>query len=717
MSQIAPYDGDAALVYSGATQAQGHSTDAHDLERLVLALRKRWRLFLAIAGGFVLLVMIATILMPKSYTSTVRLLVGRPGSDIVPAGNGPDTALPVLNALVLQSGTQSAETLAELAQQHDLAAAVVNKLDLRTTPQELLDRISVKPVVNTGLLNLSVRWKTPEGSAQIANAFANAYTEQERNFVRSQAEAAIGYLSQELPDAQAQMRQTASRLAEFQSTHGYLDATAHAQTVVNRLETVDTKLDALSIDESEAKALLKSVDAQLAAASATIDSSKDVAQNPVSNDLRTKLADVETQLAEAEQKYTSAHPTVVSLRQQRAALLAQLAAQPSAIVSQTTVAPNPVYQSLEEEAATYRARIDGDDGQLRALKAERKAVQPAISALPDQAVQFSAVQEDAKRAANIYNALEQKYSDALIAKTTAISDVIVVQPANADDALKSPDWRINLAISLAVGLLLGLTVVYVLDFLDRRTTERDFAALLGLPVMARIPAFDSTNPRMLPWLQTMTVEAFLHLCVTLKLGNKKPVRTLALLSARRGDGKTTVAYNLAKSLATLQPGVLLIDADLRQPTLHEKAGCANGVGLSDVLERSVPLEKAVQRVSEGLDILTSRGSVANPVVLLQTTFEDLLAEARLKYSMVIVDAPALVAVSDAFLVAARVDASLFVVSADRTQEKDMKKVAAELALVGIDNVLGIVVNRDAPTVNDYSDYFAQMKSALPAGSA
>ena len=88
----------------------------------------------------------------------------------------------------------------------------------------------------------------------------------------------------------------------------------------------------------------------------------------MSTDLRTKLSDVETQLAEAEQKYTPAHPAVIALRQQRAALLAQIAAQPSAVVSQTTVAPNPLYQSLQSQAATYRARIEGDQGQLRGAR-------------------------------------------------------------------------------------------------------------------------------------------------------------------------------------------------------------------------------------------------------------------------------------------------------------------------------------------------------------
>ena len=579
MSQIAHYQG-AAGSLEAISPASAPS--AHDLGRLYHAVAKRWRLFLAVAGGFVLLVTIVTMLMPKTYTTTVRLLAGRQGTEVAPNGN--DTSLPVLNALVLQSGEQSAETLAELAQQHGIAQDVIGKLNLQTTPEALLQRVSVTPVVKTNLLDLKVGWKSSEDSARIANAFADAFVNQERDFVRSQATAAIAFLSGELPKAQAQAQKTASDLARFQAAHGYVDATVHQQDIVSRVASLDQRIDQLSVDSSEAAALLSSVSAQMAALPSTVDSAKEVARNPVSADLLAKLADVETQLVEAEDKYTPRHPAVIALRQQRDALKAQIAGQPSAVISQTTVARNPLYDTLSQQAATYRARIEGDRGQLRALKAERAAYRPAIRQGPQQAVQFGIVAEQAKRAANVYNALEQKYNDALVASSTAISDISIVQAANADDAVKRPRLVTNVAISVVMGLLLGLALVYALDLLDRRTADRDFAALLGLPVIARIPALDGdTEGRLTPWVASMQMEAFLQLCVTLGLRGKRPAKTLAILSARRGEGKSTIAYHFAKAMATLQPGILLIDADMRQPTLHEKAGCSNSVGLAEVL--------------------------------------------------------------------------------------------------------------------------------------
>ncbi len=675
-------------------------------------IRKRWRTFAGVTLAFVAIVGIATMLTPKSYTTSVRLMAGRPGTDAAPGG--PDTALPILNALVLQNGEQSAETFAQLAQQRDLAAKVITNLGLKTTPQDLLSRVSVKPTVNTSLLNLSISWKTADESARIANTFADTFVDQEREFVRSEAVAALAYLSKEIPRAEQHMRDTSNALAQFQSDHGYIDAQAHEADIVSRMSAIDQKTDQLNVDSNEARSLLVSVQSQMASMSPTVDNSKEVAANPVAANLQEKLAEVETQLSEAEQVYTPAHPAVISLKEQRKTLLSQIAALPSSVISRTTLGPNPIYQSLQQQAANYQARIQGDNGDLQALRAEKKAYRPTVRALPGQVMQYATLSEEAKRAQNIYDALAQKYSDALIAKTTALSDIFVVQPASADSAIRRPSLVLNLAIALVVGLLLSLGVVFVLELIEQRTDRESFEGRLGLPVIGRIPAFNTPNRRMLPWVQSMTVESFLHLCITLRLKNKRPLKTLAVVSACRGDGKSTVAYHLAKAMATLEPRVLLVDADLRRPSLHEKTDCPNTIGLGDVLSGTMPVQEAVQHASPSLDVLTAGAEVTNPVTLLQSHLSELLAKVQGDYTMVIVDAPPLGAVSDGLLIATQVDGAIFVVTSN-TDEKEARYAVSQLSSLGIDNVLGMVVNKDTLRVNDYSDYFATSSQPLAGG--
>lgn len=711
MGSLMPY-GVLAPAERGPSSAPPETEDA---SWFFAAVARRWRLFTAIVVGFTLLVAVVTKLTPKAYTTTVSLLAGNPTSQSNDANN---TTLPILNALVLQSGVQSAETFATLAQQEDVAASVARTMNLKVTPRGLLAAVSVTPTSNTAILNLSVSWSDPVMSAKVANAFANAFMWKERDFVRSQAVAAIGFLSTELPHAQSRMQQTATQLARFQASNGFVDANSHTQDVVSKATSIDGKIDALMLDSREAAALLNNASTQLASLPATINNAQQISVNPVLTDLQTKLEQVDLQLSQAQQQYTDRHPLVISLKKQRADLQAQIARQPAQIDSQNTLAPNPVYQSLQQQIVQYRQRIDGDNAQLSLLRRQRTAMVPLLSRLPEQSMRLATLQQQAKLASDVYNALQQKYNDATIAETTAISDISIVQPATADSAVVRPNLKTNVLAALIVGLLLATIAVFALEMLLRPIRENE-SKVFGLPVVARIPMFTTSNTRMLPWLQSMTLEAFLQLCVSLKLKNKRPLRTLAVTSPSRNDGKSTVAFNLAKAMSNLEPHVLLIDADLRRPTLHDLAMRSNKHGLSDVLQRQRALRDSVQPISGSLDLLAAGGSVDNPVGLIQSSaFEALMRDAAQTYDMVIVDTPALSCVTDGYVVTARTDASVLVISANTTAERETREILTQFAALGIDNLVGVVLNRDRKRVSDYSDYFAQRirNKALPGSS-
>lgn len=713
MGSITPYDSSNAPAVRAPGTGQ---TEYQEVSAFFGALARRWRLFCAIVAGFVLLVGAVTFFTPKFYTTTARVIAGNPASQGSESNN---TTLPILNALVLQSGVESAETFATLAQQEDVAASVARNMHLNVSPRALLGSLSVTPTSNTAILNLAVSWRDPDTSAKIANAFADAFMWKERDFVRSQATAAIGFLSTELPRAESRQQQTANDLARFQAANGFVDANSHTQDVVSKATGIESKIDQLALDSREATALLNNANVQLAGLPPTINNAQQISVNPVLTDLQTKLEQVDLQLSQAESQYTDRHPLVVSLKKQRADLVARIAREPAQIDSQNTLSPNPVYQSLQQQIVQYRQRIDGDNAQLGLLRRQRANMAPMLRQLPAQSMQLATLQQQAKLASDVYNALEQKYNDATIAQTTAISDISVVQRATADSAVVKPNMKLNLLAALLVGLLLGSISVFSLELLERPVRENSGAQVLGLPVLARIPMFATTNQRMLPWLQSMTLEAFLQLCVSLKLKNKGPMRTLAVTSPSRSDGKSTIAFNLAKAMSNLEPRVLLVDADLRKPSLHDLAGCSNKHGVTSILQSKIALSQAVQPLSATLDLLAAGPSLDNPVGYIQSpAFDELIREASDSYDMVIVDTPALACVTDGYLVTAKTDATVLVIAPNTTPERETHEVIARLAALGIDNLVGIVLNRDRKRVNDYSDYFARriQDRALPGSS-
>lgn len=710
MPEIIPFQPQALAPGGASTHG---ASELHEFGRFWSALARHHRLFLGIVLGFVALVGFITLVIPKQYTTTARLM---PGSAQGPQ-NSAGTELPILNALVLQNGDQSAETFAALAQQENIADAVVQSQQLPIDGHSLLQHVTVKPLVNTQILDLSVRWRTPEGSAQIANAFANAFIASERDFVRSQATAALGFLSTEMPQAQEQMRSAAADLASFQAANGFVDASTHTQDVVSQAGTLETQIDTLQVDSREATALLRNIRGQMGSMASTVVNAHQISVNPVLTDLRTKLADVELQLANARQQYTDQHPAVIALTKQRDDLQAQIANQPATVNNGDTYAPNPVYESLAQQAAQYESRIDGDSAKVSELRRERASLTPVLKKLPSQEMQIAALQQRAKLTADVYNALQQKYNDATIAKTTAISDITLVQPATAASAIKSPNLTINLAVALVVGLLIASIIVFLMDYLQRTVRDvSDVQMLMGLPVIASIPQFTSQNSRALPWLKSMTVESFLHLCISLRLSKKRALRTLAITSPSKGDGKSTVAFNLAKSMASIHPRILLVDADLRNPTLHRYAGCGNDAGLLQVLRGESALNDVVQEVVPQLDLLSTGGREINPLAVLQSAaFDDVVRDAQSAYSMIIIDTPALSCVPDGFAICAKTDGTAIVIAANTTNERLAQRVVMEMQALAIENIVGVVLNKDRQRLRDYSDYFATSfgSTALP----
>jgi polysaccharide biosynthesis transport protein len=675
----------------------------HELSHFVKALLNRRWVFLAVVAGFVVFVGLFTLFTPKSYTTTVRLMAGSAGAP----NTSENTTLPILNALILQSGDQSAETFATLAQQEGVAAIVVQREHLKTSPGELLSHVSVNPVTNTPILNLSVSWRDADTSARLANAFADAFMVREREIVQSQAVAAIGFLSDELPRAEARMQQASTALANYQAQNGFVDAGNHTQDVVSHASQLEAKMETTALDSHEARALLSNAQRQMATMPQTVNTAQQISVNPVLADLQSKLEAVDVQLKQAEAQYTDSHPLVVSLKKQHQILVAQIARQPSRINSENTLSPNPVYQALQQQAAQYKQRLDADAAQLDTLQRQRVKLTPVLQSLPKKSMELATLQQRAKLARDVYDALEQKYSDATIARTTALSDISVVQAANASAASVRPNIRINLLAALIVGIILASIVVIILDALEHRIRSGNSDnRILGLPLIARIPAFAPVSRSMLPWVQSMTVEAFLHLCVSLRLKQKHPLRTLAISSPCRGDGKSTVAFNLGKAMASLEPRVLLVDADMRRPTLHQLASCSNDTGLCDILSGRRSLSECVREIAPNLDLLASGCEPENPVSILRgASFDDLLKAASERYAMVIVDTPALSNVTDGLLVTARVDGTVLVVAENCTDEAEAKRVIGELSAIGINNVLGIVLNMDTKRVSDYSDYF------------
>ncbi len=671
---------------------------------------RRARPMLAIFCGFIAFVALLTLVLPKSYTTTVKLIAGNPGGTAqgIAPGEGPNSDLPVLNALLAGTGLQSPETYVELFQEFPVAQQVIAALKLDVSPRELLHQVDIKPVTNTPVIALSVTWNDPKVSAAIANAFGTAVVDRDRDLVTSQAESAIGFLSTQMPAAQREMSDAQTRLSAFEASHHIADITAQTQSTIAELATLDGKLGQTQADARQAQAALGSVRSELGSTSPTIQGGETMAMNPVVGQLQTQLAQVNVQLKTALEQYTDQHPAVIALKNQAAELRSEIARQQSTVVSNTNTVPNPLYEQLEQQAAQFSTQVASDTATVAALHDQEKSLQPILASLPSQTAALADLQRQAKSAQDVYSALEEKYNNAAIARDTALSGVTVTQPAMPQFAIVRPNLILNLLLGVALGAVLAVLGAFVLEYFDNTIKDgRDAEAELALPALGGVPLVRMRNgmPEV-PWVQTLTTEAFLQLVTSIKYATDATLETLVVTSPSQGDGKSTVALNVALAMSELDPRVLLIDADLRRPSLHLKLSTKNDRGLSDIIVGRSRFEDVVQGTRyASLDILASGTPTPNPIKLLESPrFDALLAEVKQRYRFVVIDGSALSVNVDSAIAARKADGTVIVLSASRTDMREARMALRRLQQVGVHNVLGFALNRVEPTREDYRPY-------------
>lgn len=695
------------------SQPESTQTDIGGLGRVFA---RRLRPMLAIFFGFVGLVLMLSLIMPKSYTTTVKLIAGNSGSSMNSGGSssgsntsaGPNSDIPALNALLILSGVQSAETYVELFQETPVAEQVISALRLDVSAHELLRHVVVKPVTNTSIIALAVTWGNPYASAQIANEFGNVVVDRERQLVASQANTAMGFLNAQLPVAQKTMTDAQTQLARYETQHHIADINSQTQTMIQSLATLDSKIGQVQADRQQAQAQLSSTQGQLARTGSTIRGGEEVAQNPVLGQLQTQLSQVDVQLQTALQQYTEKHPTVIALRNQEAQIKREIAQQQATIVANTNTVPNPLYQQLQQQAAQYSTQIASDSAQLIALHREERGLNPQLEGLPAEAQTLTNLQAQAQSAQNVYSALQQKYNNAAIARDTALSDVTITQPADARYAEIKPNLLLNLALGIVLGAILAVLGAFVIDYLDNTIKDdREVEEELALPSLGSIPLVKMRNgaPE-LPWVRTMSVEAFLQLVTSIKYASDTRLSTLVVTSPTQADGKSTIALNVALAMGELEPRVLLVDADLRRASLHMKLRMKNARGLSDILVGRSTFSEVVQSTRyPGLDILTSGTPAPNPIKLLGSgRMDDLLREAQERYRCVVIDGTALSVNVDSAVVARKADGTVLVLSANRTDVRAAKRALRRMQQVGVHNILGYVLNRVVPRKEDYQAY-------------
>ena len=276
----------------------------------------------------------------------------------------------------------------------------------------------------------------------------------------------------------------------------------------------------------------------------------------------------------------------------------------------------------------------------------------------------------------------------------------------------APKVPLVIGLTIAAALVTGLGLVFLFEYLDDTIRSKDdFDRYVGLPFLGfvpRITSADHANPDLAAESMpgSAVAEAFRAVRTSILFSRvDRPVRTLLVTSAGPGEGKTTVATNLATTFARRKGPVLLVDADLRKPRVAKALGLGPGPGLANVLVGAATLRDVVRPTSvAGLFAITSGPIPPNPAELLHgESLVEFLREAAESYECVVIDSPPLIAVSDARVLASRVDGLYLVISMGRTSRRLIQRAVESLTSIGFD-VDGAILNNMSGGDAQYADY-------------
>jgi uncharacterized protein involved in exopolysaccharide biosynthesis len=455
----------------------------HELSDLAGSIRRHYRLALAL---YVVLVAIgagAIMFLPRTYATSSQVLVKRPDTTLQ------STGYPQIDALLAWNRDTAIETYAALARQPAVAQRVIRQLGLKASVKDLLSRsVTVSPLTNSDIINIGVDWQSAPGSAAIANAFARAFIERQRVLAASQASEAGASLSVALNKAQADLSNADRALTLFESRHELADANTQTTSLLSAIGDVQSKERAVDDERVQAEGQLSSIVGQLSSLPQTVDASKTISSSPIADQIEQQLAQQRLQLSLLRRQFTEKYPDVIATQKQIASLQSELTQTPPTKVTSRNVELNPLNTALTSQAATLQSQIAGDFEQYKLLRSQESGLLGQLRRYPEDVSELSDLQRQAKAAESIYDALQNNYFNAVVAKSMAVSDVSLIQVADPSLATVRPPRLLALFTVIGIAFFATIGIIYLLDWYAVGSMSLIEAPGLYLPPQFEDPA-------------------------------------------------------------------------------------------------------------------------------------------------------------------------------------------------------------------------------------
>jgi len=675
---------------------------------LAVMLRRKRTLITAVAV-VVVATCLLTALSARVYEATATILVSEPAGK-VPGGRGGQDQLQLM---MTAWSAPDIETHATLLEGRSTAAATSAWLEEHGGPRlsapEVEHSIRASVVPRTRLIRVSARTSSSENARRLANAAVRAYAETNRSRAQGSAESASEYLGEQLVIAKGNVKSAEEALRDFRESTGTVAPDASAGELLARAASLTADIDKTRADRVQAAQRLREIRGQLAEQNKSIAASH-VRDNGVIKQLRAKLVELEGKRLLLESQYTGSFSAPVDqIDEQIRITTAQLNAEIQRVVrgkgGDLAMQQELVGQLIQGEAETAALRA-----REQQLEREVAATEEELKKIPARQIALARLQRQVDIAQGIHSDLLRRAQELEVGRVMAFGNTEIVELADAPLLPIKPNVPVNLSIGMLLGLAVGIGLVLLQEqFDDRVTDEAEVALFTEAPILGTVPSFEGTGPTAaLPSLTLREGAADAYSSLRVNLGFVTPGaggKIVLVTSAAPQEGKTTTAVNLAMVAAESGRRVVLLDSDLRNPSMHRVLGIGGGKGLSDLLAGQAGLPDVARRF-DGVSLsLIGAGTIPpNPTDLLDSQeMRSLVELLRKEADIVILDSPPLLLAADSLVLAGLSDVVLMVCEPGTSHGRALHRARLLLNQIGR-RISGVVLNKTAPGSSYYYPY-------------
>ncbi|PYJ58700.1 MAG: capsular biosynthesis protein [Verrucomicrobia bacterium] len=685
-------------------------------------IRIRKTVILAVFLLVVLTTTAVTFILPESWSSTVRIAVEKDVSDINPIGFAQNNS--AYDPFFIQTEFEkirSRKVLYKVIENLKLnerwGGRYNNNIPLKTpeTFDILQGKIDVRQTRNTSLIEIRVysdakeKEKPAQEAAEIANEIANVYRDTRLELKQEMSRKGIQVLREELQQNEEKVKAAEAEVdqlgKEYKVSNGSLEgATLEPQTV-------------RSLEEQRIR-----VEAEFSGLAGLLNGLLKLREEKGNTELRKSILTAinDELLSKLMMDLSTTEANLAKLKE-------TLGPENSDFKAMAAVQANldtNINQRIEGMLAGLKLKVDAFRLHLDSLAGAVDHARTNDAFMTEQYRPYFKAKRRLDDLTKLRDAVHlrilQETVDAALPKTSIVEITDQAEPGRKP---VSPSFKLNIALGIIVGLIVGISLAFFIEYLDTSVkTIDDVERALQAPVLGVIP--QNVSSLILEGSESPHAEAYRVLRTNVLFSRKREdANSLTVVSGGAGEGKSTTIFNLAVVFAQNGQRALLVDSDLRRPSLHKLLNVSNSVGLTSYLLRQNTLEEVIQTTSiPTLDFLPSGKLPSSSLGILNSAqMKDFIKEAKRRYDFVFFDSPPIMGVSDASILASEVDLSLLVIQYRKYPQAMTIRAKQMVEKVG-GALLGVVLNNINISQDSYYyyysgyyyDYYAKREEEPPA---